>query len=519
LFYGLTLRYHKTINSKAAIYGGVSTTNGASMLLKALKYVFIFSLVLICALLVFGAFTSIPAPLKQKSENLPIYISDISIVDVLNGEIKHLRNVLILNGEIADISPNPITINFPESITINGKNKYLIPSLWDMHIHTIKRSDLLHYPLYIANGILNVRDLGNTCSWGVDQNCSAPNSEWQRLIENKELLGPKSWSKVSFHMEELTESDVKPTLNWLNNLNDSLLKLQLSHDTISQQFQSVLVQAEKAALPVVGHLPANINLTDLNLSNLKSIEHDRAFYAHCSELEDEFEERISTMTRFASSYNETECRSVMAFLHEEGVAYTPTHIASSMQDVNLSNHLYGNAEHNKYIDHTTLTLWKAYAWLAEKGFDDKDKQDLITLKNTSLQLSKLAQDNNVLLLAGTDALDAFIYPGFSLYEELQILSKAGLSNSEVIRSATINPARYFKVEEKWGSVAKGKKADLVILNGNPLIDLSAIQEINSVIFNGELYSQNELNEMKLYVENTTKTISVTAKRVWELFFN
>jgi len=79
--------------------------------------------------------------LKQKSENLPIYISDISIVDVLNGEIKDSHNVLILNGEIADISPNPITVNFPESIKINGENKYLIPSLWDMHIHTIKRSD------------------------------------------------------------------------------------------------------------------------------------------------------------------------------------------------------------------------------------------------------------------------------------------------------------------------------------------------------------------------------------------
>ena len=259
----------------------------------------------------FGGVTSIPKPLEQKAENLPIYISDISIVDVLNGKIEGSHNVLILNGVIADISPNPIAVNFPESIKIDGENKYLIPSLWDMHIHTIKRSDLLHYPLYIANGILNVRDLGNSCSWGGDQNCSAPNSEWQRLIENKELLGPKSWSQVSFHMEELAENDIEPTLNWLSNINDSLLKLQLNHGTTSQQFQSVLMQAEKSELPVVGHLPANINLMDLNLLNLKSIEHDRAFYAHCSELQDVFEERISVMTRFASSYNEAKCLTVM----------------------------------------------------------------------------------------------------------------------------------------------------------------------------------------------------------------
>ena len=489
------------------------------MLLKVLKFIFIFLLFLICATLVFGALTSIPAPLKQKSKNLPIYINDISIVDVLNGEIKHSYNVLILNGEIADISPNPISINSPEFITINGKNKYLMPSLWDMHIHTIRRSDLLHYPLYIANGVLNVRDLGNACSWGGNKNCSAPNGEWQHLIENKGLLGPKSWSQVSLHLEELAKNDIRPTLNRLANQNDSLLKLQLSHDTTSQQFKSVLMQAEKAKLPVVGHLPANINLTDLNLSNLKSIEHDRAFYAHCSELQEVFEERISTMVRFAISYNETKCRSIMKFLHKQGVAYTPTHIASSMQDVNFYNQSYENDQHNKYIDHTTLALWKAYAWISKKSFDKKDKQDLDTLHNTSLKLSKLAQDNSVLLLAGTDALDAFIYPGFSLYEELKMLSKAGLSNSEVIRSATINPARYFKVDDKWGSVAQGKKADLIILKNNPLIDLSAIQDIDSIIFNGESYSNKELNDMKQYVENTNKDTSVTAKRLWELFFN
>jgi hypothetical protein len=486
--------------------------------LKTLKYILLFTLLCICAFLVFGALTPIPNPLKQKSDNLPIYITNISIVDVLNGTIKDSNNVLIVKGEIADISPNPITVNFPASININGKSKYLIPSLWDMHIHTMKRSDLLHYPLYIANGILNVRDLGNTCSWGQDKNCLTPNGEWQNLIENKELLGPKSWSQVSFHMEELARINIEPTLKRLNSINDSLLKLQLNHEITSQQFQSILMQAEKSELPVVGHLPGNLNLTALDLLNLKSIEHDRAFYAYCSELQAVFEERIASMTRFASRYSETKCRSVMAFIKEQGVAYTPTHIASSMQDINISNQSYKHDEFNKYIDYTTLLLWKMYAWLTEKGFDEQDKQDLEVLNSTSFRLSKLAEDNGVLLLAGTDALDAFIYPGFSLYDELEMLSTAGLSNSEVIRSATINPAIYFKVEQILGSVTKGKRADLIILNNNPLSDLSAIKEIDSIIFNGELYSHQELNEMKLYVANTTRNISVTAKRLWELLF-
>ena len=107
----------------------------------------------------------------------------------------------------------------------------------------------------------------------------------------------------------------------------------------------------------------------------------------------------------------------------------------------------------------------------------------------------------------------------AFHEELKMLSKAGLSNSEVIRSATINPARYFKVDDKLGSVTKGKKADLIILKNNPLIDLSAIQDIDSIIFNGESYSNKELNYMKRYVANTSKDSSVTAKRFWELFFN
>ncbi|OHU84390.1 hypothetical protein BET10_00175 [Pseudoalteromonas amylolytica] len=487
--------------------------------MKTFKYIFFLLFLLICAFFIFGALTSTPLPLKQKAENLPIYISNISIVDVLKGDIKESHHVLILNGKIADISPDPITVNFPDFIQVDGENKYILPSLWDMHIHTINRSDVLHYPLYFANGILNVRDLGNTCSWSDGRTCSAPNKHWQRSVESKSLLGPNTWTQVSFHMEELEDSDIKSTLTWLKDRDDSVLKLQLNHDTTSQQFQSILNDAQKSDISVVGHLPANVDLAKIDLKNLNSIEHDRAFYSHCSEHQDVFEERVSVMVRFVNSYSEEKCRIVMQTIQEQGVAYTPTHIASSQQDINISHKLYEKGELNEYIDDTTLTLWSMYAWLTEKGFDEQDKQDLTVLNTTSLKLSRLAEDNGVLLLAGTDALDAFIYPGFSLYDELEMLSKAGLSNSEVIRTTTINPAKYFNVEASLGSVDIGKRADLVILNSNPLSDLSSLKEVDSVIFNGELYTNKELNEIKRYVASTAKDLSVTAKRFWELFFN
>lgn len=486
--------------------------------MNPLKTIALLIILLSSAFLGLGALTSTPKPLKQKSDNLPIYIHNVAIVDVISGRILQGQHVLIDDGRILDISAVELSPEGAVHVSIDGRNKFLMPALWDMHVHTIKNSDLLHFPLYIANGVLNVRDLGNTCSWSSSQGCMAPNSDWQALVEKKALLGPMQWGQVSYHMEELEGSDISAALKSLRDSKDDLLKLQLSHETTTEQFQSILDQAKNAGIPAAGHLPGNLKLDELNLSNLNSIEHDRAFYSYCGNAKIDFEERVSVMTTHTNSFDEAQCASIMQGLKSQGISYTPTHIASSVQDINIVKPRDEAKPYNKYIDAITLGLWHTYAWLTNLGFDENDKASFQKLKEASFRISKLAQDNDVLLLAGTDASDAYIYPGFSLYDELALLSQAGLSNIEVIRTATINPAKHVKAEALLGSVSVGKRADLILLNSNPLEELSALTQIDAVISKGEHYDKAELEDMKQYTADVARDSTVTAKRLWQLLF-
>jgi imidazolonepropionase-like amidohydrolase len=108
---------------------------------------------------------------------------------------------------------------------------------------------------------------------------------------------------------------------------------------------------------------------------------------------------------------------------------------------------------------------------------------------------KEMHDAGVGILAGTDTGSPFSIPGFSLHQELQALVDAGLSNIEALRAATLNPAKFLGREKDFGAVEKGKIADLVLLDANPLENISNTKKINAVIVNGKLLKRTDLDAM------------------------
>jgi hypothetical protein len=109
--------------------------------------------------------------------------------------------------------------------------------------------------------------------------------------------------------------------------------------------------------------------------------------------------------------------------------------------------------------------------------------------------AKFLMDKHVLILAGTDVNNPFCVPGFGLQQELMNLAHAGLSNLQVIQTATINPAKFLYMENELGTVTQGKQADLLILDDNPLADISNTQKIYAVIVNGRYLSSSDIKEM------------------------
>jgi len=130
-----------------------------------------------------------------------------------------------------------------------------------------------------------------------------------------------------------------------------------------------------------------------------------------------------------------------------------------------------------------------------------------------LQISGAAYRSGVKILAGSDVPEL---PGSSLHEELIELSKAGLSSFEVLRTATLYPAQYYGLENKYGSIREGKKADLILLSKNPLIAIEHTLSINSVFFNGRHYDEAFLKELKQKVKKRENSIAMSAKLIWDM---
>jgi len=110
-----------------------------------------------------------------------------------------------------------------------------------------------------------------------------------------------------------------------------------------------------------------------------------------------------------------------------------------------------------------------------------------------LQRTAAMQRAGVPLLAGTDLAIPYVYPGSGLHEELELLVQAGLSPSEALQTATINPARFFKREKEMGTIEKGKRADLVLLNANPLENIANTKDIQMVFFKGQIFTKKSLD--------------------------
>lgn len=489
--------------------------------MKTVKWLLVLVLVLLLLLLTLlfiGSLLSVPVAMLPKQQNTTLLIRNITLVDVVAGSTLQAQDVLIADGVIRQIVPSG-QVQFAGDMTVlAGEGRYLLPGLWDMHIHTIAHSPQLHFPLYLANGVLNVRDLGNSCSWYSGIHCQSAARQWRQAIENKQLLGPGLWHSVSQHLEEITADQVPAVLNQLKAQGETLIKLQLGHDVNNSLFQQILTQAAALQMPVVAHLPGNLQLAQLDLANLNSIEHDSALYPYCSNNKEVFAERIATMQAVVTDFNEEKCRQLLRLLVAAQVAYTPTHVASSQQAQKFSNTDYLNDVHNRYIDPLTLGLWRFYALLNNAGLDDADRQALTQLSASSLLISKLAADEAVLVLAGTDAPDAFIYPGFSLHQELQMLKQAGLSNAQVLRTATIDAAHVAGAAQQSGSIAVGKRADMLILTADPLLELNALQQLDAVVYQGELYQQQDLEQMKSYVQNNAGDNMLLWQRLGQLIF-
>ncbi len=447
-----------------------------------------------------------------------VLFDSVTVIDAKSGERANYY-VLISGNKIVEVSDKPI--ESPSNCTVvNGKGKYLIPGLWDAHVHVTFTPGLEQsmFPLFLGNGITSIRDTGGLIDeilpWK-EKSLKEPNSTPRLFIAGPLLDGYPNVYNGSPGRPEISVGlkSEEEAIKMVDSLAVAGVDLIKSYEMLSPDlFNTILAAAKKYNLPVTGHVPLSVDAIEASDAGLRSMEHLRNVEMSCSSDFDSLLQARKRMLAKGTDYPGGELRSdihsaqrmhafktfdeqrasqVLAAFKKNGTWQIPT-IALTTGGM---NRLYEDEEWTKtfkFLPETIETEWIAAANKAK----EKQSSDIsLAHGEWVLMMVKKLKDSRIKVLAGTDTPIGFLTPGFSLHKELEMLVKGGMQPLEAIESATLLPAMYFNVQDSIGTIDKNMIADLVLLEANPLSDITNTRKINAVVRNGSYYNRKALDSL------------------------
>lgn len=439
----------------------------------------------------------------------PFAFEGVTVIDVSTGERRSAQTVLIVGTRIAAVGAID-RVQLPAGAhRIDARGKYLIPGLWDMHAHLMR--PLVQLPaLYLANGITGLRDLGNDQLYSTRfrlRPAPGPDGLTPRvLVAGPPLDGPgtRPGNRVV-----TTEADARRVVDSLVAVPVDFLKL---YQVLPPALHAALGrEAKRVGLPFVGHIPSTMSAAQVSDAGQRSIEHLFELPLSCSTREAELRAaqvaaigteayarvRTGQTAALVESYDPAKCAAVAAHLARNGTWVTPTlHLAPLFAAVDSA---LEQDTRIRVVPAAMRDRWKQNRPTALpilSGPPAERRQMLNVLTDILRQLHRAG----VPLLAGTDAPIPYVIPGFSLHEELAAMVGAGLTPLEALRTATLNPAKFLNATDSLGTVAPGKLADLVLLDGDPLRDIRNTARIAAVVTNGRYLDRASLEALIGFVE-------------------
>jgi imidazolonepropionase-like amidohydrolase len=438
-----------------------------------------------------------------------LVITDANIVDVRTGEIRRDQVVVIERNQITAVGARK-DVRYPRNApSVNAKGAFLIPGLWDMHVHLVfgewfPNARNISMPLFVANGITGVRDMGSELD--TVQN-------WRNEIEEGHLIGPRILSsgpmldgpqpRFPSSLAIATPEDGRRAVAELKRHGADFIKLQslIPREAVF----AIADEAKKQEIPFEGHVPDSVRASEMSAAGMRSFEHLIGVFEGSSPLEDEFLKGGKTAGKFLSSYDGARASALAALLAKNQTWQCPTLVwerGGNLIDVTD----FSKDTRAKYVPASWKDVtWKKFTDEVKTEFNTDDLETRRKFIEKELEVVQLLHKAGVPFLAGTDTPPGvYIFPGFSLHEELQRFVAAGFTPLEALQTATLNPARFFQMEEQLGSIEPGRFADLVLLDANPLEDIANTQKIAAVFLNGRYFSHGELQKMLLKVEESAK---------------
>jgi hypothetical protein len=465
------------------------------------------------------------------SQPADVAIRGVTVVDITDGSLLSDQTVLIEGNRILAVGP-VAKVEVSDNVDmVDAAGRYLIPGLWDMHVHsvanvTVDRSQKSvaaqdwHFPLFLAHGVTGVRNMNDGTG---DPTLKLTKSVRRRLTEG-DLHGPARFITAGPSIDGApplgsnpvvvrTAAEARAAVAQLASNGADLVKV---YENLSREaYFAIIDEARRRAIPVDGHVPFRIRPEEAAAAGQRTVEHPDALTAGCATGADAERERFARVLSGYDSLPESEkflamfrhtralydrrdpgtCKSAIEAYRRNGVAFTADLVA--YHHVVYSDQVLSDTTRMRLVPASLRRNWEEWA-KSETALEFRSiLRPIVPLE---LENVRLLNEAGVVLLAATDVGVPLQIPGLSLHQELVRLVEAGLTPLQALQSATINPARVLGMTDSLGTVEPGKLADLVLLDVNPLEDILATQRIRAVIADGRLYRRADLDRLLADVE-------------------
>jgi len=450
---------------------------------------------IVAALLIVVSATTSAQLVSNKDQE--IVIKGVSVISMESEKILENQTVVVKNGKIASLAGASSARIPAKALIIDGKGKFLIPGLAEMHAHIPPVDDLTPMKevlmLFVTNGITTIRGmLGH-----------AKHLELRSMINNGEILGPNFYTTgPSFNgMSVTSPEEGSKMVRKQKQAGYDFLKL---HPGLTRpEFDSISATAKRVNIPFAGHVSFGVGVWRAIEAGYSSIDHLDGFVEGLVPgIENMHEQQTGLFGMFiADKADESKIPTLMKALQSNQIWVVPTQsLAERWFHPDYGPDSFKKDPHAIYMNSQIVEQWIT----SKKNLMENPLYDPAKVKNfISLRrkLIKSCQDHGVGLLLGCDAPQVFNVPGFSTHHELEYLVLAGLTPYEALKTGTVNVAKYLGVENS-GVIKEGAVSDLVLLDGNPLKDIAQTKNIAGVMIGTQWLS-------KAYIDGELKKLQKT----------
>ena len=450
---------------------------------------------------------------------------DATVIDMKAAKPKRGQTVVVSGNRIVAVGKTS-KVKIPDGATIvDARGKFLIPGLWDMHVHFWDAN--VFYPIALANGVTGIRDMGDELTSLV---------RYRREIDAGTRLGPRIFfggqiidglrrENLPFLFDYAQTADEARAFVGKRKTGGADFVKVYTH-LAPEVYAAVAAESGRQNLPFAGHVPVAVGARAAANAGQKSFEHLTGIPVACASDEErrraETNDLLTEMRRvdgeraqlkgeqaeqsatrafeiagkiFALNgddaldrFDAAKCADLFRLLRDKGTWQVPTLVGDGN---------YASPNVNQFADER-LRYFPEFVRRLIKQNQEPSPDRTATAKRRfqiKLEIVRAMRRARVKILAGSDAPNPNAYPGFSLHDELEFLVAAGFAPIEALRAATVSPAEFFGKAGEMGTIEPGKLADLVLLDANPLADIRHTRRIRAVVANGRLLTREMLDEM------------------------